>query len=278
MCSQSGLKSWCVTVGCLLVLASVGGIGLSLFLIHSDPFYDSQLSQGTYEPSGEDIGPALIVSVVSLLVNVLMVGGAKQGSKKMLLTWTIWKIAVIGLFWAWYGYNQLKHYGYIDWRDRGMKNCYFCGDPYTQQYVPMGGAVSTLLIFACMIPVEMLRSKLKKIHRELTELQYGGGGSMSVPMHAAATSTSMQYLDRSAAAAAEYHVPVVTAGHPQQLLQHQQQQQFYPVHPQQQQPQAYHMQQYLLQQQQQMQQSYLMQQQQQQQQLKPNSPANYYNY
>ena len=56
-----------------------------------------------------------------------------------------------------YGYNQLKFHGYIDWRDRGMKNCYFCGDQYTEQYVVMGGAIGSLVIVAFMIPVEMLR-------------------------------------------------------------------------------------------------------------------------
>ena len=38
-----------------------------------------------------------------------------------------------------------------------MKNCYFCGDQYTEQYVVMGGAIGSLVIVAFMIPVEMLR-------------------------------------------------------------------------------------------------------------------------
>ena len=102
-------------------LVSIAGIGLSLFLIFDDPFYDSQLVQGTYEPSWEDVGksnrhtcspfrlnqnlklsgPAMVLSVVSLLVNVILVGGAKQGSKDMLLTWTLWKIVVVVVFWLW---------------------------------------------------------------------------------------------------------------------------------------------------------------------------------
>ena len=43
----------------------------------------------------------MVVSVVSLLINVMLVGGAKQGSKDMLLAWTVWKLIVVFLFWAW---------------------------------------------------------------------------------------------------------------------------------------------------------------------------------
>ena len=71
-------------------------------------------------------GPALVVSVVSLLANVFLIGGSRQLSKDFLLVWIIWKSIAILIFWAWYGYNQLKHYGYIDWTSYGMKNCAFC--------------------------------------------------------------------------------------------------------------------------------------------------------
>ena len=54
-----------------------------------------------------------------------------------------------------------------------MKNCYFCGDEYTEQYVLMGGAISTLIILACMVVVQALRTKLLKAHhREPTSMQY----------------------------------------------------------------------------------------------------------
>ena len=43
----------------------------------------------------------MVLSVVSLLVNVILVGGAKQGSKDRLLTWTLWKIVVVVVFWLW---------------------------------------------------------------------------------------------------------------------------------------------------------------------------------
>ena len=71
-------------------------------------------------------GPALVVSVVSLLANVLLIGGSRQLSKDFLLVWIVWKSVAIFIFWLWYGYNQLKHYGYIDWKRYGMKNCIFC--------------------------------------------------------------------------------------------------------------------------------------------------------
>ena len=67
-----------------------------------------------------------MVSVVSLLANVFLIGGSRQLSKDFLLVWIIWKSIAILIFWAWYGYNQLKHYGYIDWTRYGMKNCAFC--------------------------------------------------------------------------------------------------------------------------------------------------------
>ena len=38
MCSSSALVSICVLVGCVFVIASVSGIGLSLFLLFGDPF------------------------------------------------------------------------------------------------------------------------------------------------------------------------------------------------------------------------------------------------
>ena len=71
-------------------------------------------------------GPALVVSVVSLLANVLLIGGSRQLSKDFLLVWIVWKSIAIFIFWLWYGYNQLKYYGYIDWSQYGMKNCMFC--------------------------------------------------------------------------------------------------------------------------------------------------------
>ena len=47
-----------------MTLLSIGGIGLSLFLIFDDPFYDSQLVQGTYEPNWEDVGKCCMKTVL----------------------------------------------------------------------------------------------------------------------------------------------------------------------------------------------------------------------
>ena len=81
------------------------------------------------------IGPAMVVSVISLLANVLLIGGARQLSKDFLLVWMIWKVIAILIFWFWYGYNQLKHYNYIDWTSYGMKNCIFCSIEPESSYV-----------------------------------------------------------------------------------------------------------------------------------------------
>ena len=81
----------------------------------------------------------MVVSVVSLLVNVLLIGGARQLSKDFLLVWIIWKCVAIVLVWLWYGYNVLKDYGYIDWTAYGMKGCLFCSyeryEPEIESYV-----------------------------------------------------------------------------------------------------------------------------------------------
>ena len=54
MCSSSALVCSCVLVGGAFLVASVSGIGFSLFLLFGDPFYGA--TDGTYDPSFEDIG------------------------------------------------------------------------------------------------------------------------------------------------------------------------------------------------------------------------------
>jgi hypothetical protein len=56
---------------------------------------------GTYTPSWEDVGPALFASIVSLLMNVLLIGAAILYSRKMSMAWIAWNIVLIMLFWAW---------------------------------------------------------------------------------------------------------------------------------------------------------------------------------
>ena len=47
------------------------------------------------------LGPAFVVSVTTLVISILLVGGAKQGSMNMLFAWVVWKILVILIFWLW---------------------------------------------------------------------------------------------------------------------------------------------------------------------------------
>lgn len=182
MCGTPCLSATTAAIGVIGSTCSVAGIGLSLFLIFGDPWPDHH-SQGTYTPHWEDIGPAIIVAVVSLLANLLLIGGARQLSKDFLLVWIVWKSFALIIFWAWYGYSQLKHYGYIDWTEYGMKDCNFCTMPTTSMYVVFGGVVATVVILFCMVPVEILRSRLKKRQRELTETlgYYGGGSQQQLP-------------------------------------------------------------------------------------------------
>jgi len=160
----SCLSLTCSIIGILFATVSVAGIGLSLFLVFGEPY--SQINvKGTYTPSWEDIGPALVVSIVSLLANVFLIGGSRQLSKDFLLVWIAWKSFAILIFWAWFGYNQLKHHNYI----QGIQNCQFCSLNPESTYIVFGGVGFTVVLLFCMVPVELLRSKLKKRHRELTE-------------------------------------------------------------------------------------------------------------
>ena len=71
-------------------------------------------------------GPASLASVISLLANVCLIGGAKQYSKDIILFWIVWKFLLLILFWVWYAYSMLKFHGYIDWSGQGMRQCYWC--------------------------------------------------------------------------------------------------------------------------------------------------------
>ena len=62
MCSTSFLRGFAVLTGVILTLASVFGIGFSLFLIFGEPL--DRYTSGTYTPSWEDIG--MLLSSLSL--------------------------------------------------------------------------------------------------------------------------------------------------------------------------------------------------------------------
>jgi len=165
-CSLNFLKSFCVFLGCVLLLLSVAGIGFCLFMLFGDPF--AAYTYDTYSPNWENIGPAFIASVISLLANICLIGGALQQHKDIILFWLVWQLILILLFWVWYFYSQLKYSGYIDWSDRGMRTCLWCDLPQADAVV-LGGALSTFGLIVLMLPVFSLYSRLKKRHRELTE-------------------------------------------------------------------------------------------------------------
>ena len=114
----------------------------------------------------------MLTSVISLLVNVALIGGAKQLSKGIVLLWLVWSISLVLLFWVWYGYSLLKFHGHIDWSQYGMRPCYWCQDKADQELIGYGGAISSLVLLITVIPVQIFHSKLKKERRRLTEFEY----------------------------------------------------------------------------------------------------------
>ena len=98
---MGGCLRTCVTgIGILMTLASVVGIGGSLFLLFGGQPLESH-SFGTYTPSWEDIGPAVLISLCTLVFSIVLVGGAQQDSKDMVLAWILWEIVALLIFWAW---------------------------------------------------------------------------------------------------------------------------------------------------------------------------------
>jgi len=170
LCSINFLKSFCVFLGAVLLLFSVAGIGFCLFMLFGDPF--ASYTYNTYSPNWENIAPAFLASVISLLANICLIGGAKQQHKDIILFWLVWQLLLIILFWSWYIYSQLKYTGWIDWSDKGMRTCLWCDLPEAQA-VGMGGALSSFGLLLLMVPVFNFYSSLKKRHRELTEYSVG---------------------------------------------------------------------------------------------------------
>ena len=114
----------------------------------------------------------MISSVISLLVNVALIGGAKQLSKGIVLLWLVWNILLVFLFWVWYGYNLLKFHGYIDWTEYGMRPCDWCQYRDHQELIGYTAAITSLVLLVTVIPVQMFHSKLKKEERRFSELEY----------------------------------------------------------------------------------------------------------
>jgi len=166
LCDLPCLKAYGMLLGTLLLLASVSGIGLSLFMLFGEPF--ARYTHDTYSPNWENIGPAAVASIISLLVNVCLIGGAKQYSKGLLLLWLVWEYLLVVMFWLWYSYSMLKYHGYLQWR--GVRQCLWC-QMKEAEMVGFGGAITSLLLFLLMIPIHLFHHKLKRQHRELTEYE-----------------------------------------------------------------------------------------------------------
>jgi len=166
VCDLPCLKVYSILLGTILMLASVSGIGLCLFMLFGEPF--ARYTHDTYTPNWENIAPASLASIISLLANVCLIGGAKQYSKDIILFWIVWKYLLIILYWVWYSYSMLKYHGYVSWA--GMRSCFWCSLPEAET-VGFGGALATLGLFLVMVPVQMFHIKLKRQHRELTEYE-----------------------------------------------------------------------------------------------------------
>jgi len=166
LCDLPCLKTYSILLGSVLMLASVSGIGLCLFMLFGEPF--ARHTYDTYTPNWENIVPASLASIISLLANVCLIGGAKQYSKDIILFWIVWKYLLLVLFWVWYAYSMLKFHGYVYWS--GMRQCLWCSLPEAEM-VGSGGAMASLILFTLMIPVQMFHRKLKRQHRELTEYE-----------------------------------------------------------------------------------------------------------
>ena len=110
--------------------------------------------------------------MINLLVNVALVGGAKQLSKGIVLLWLVWSLLLVLFFWVWYGYSLLKFHGHIDWSAQGMRPCWWCQNKDVQEVIGYGGAIASFVLLSSMIPVQIFHSKLKKEHRRLTEFEY----------------------------------------------------------------------------------------------------------
>ena len=114
----------------------------------------------------------MISSVISLLVNISLVGGAKILSKGIVMLWLVWNIILVMLFWIYYGYSLLKHHGYIDWSDQGMRPCWWCQTKELQETIGYGSAIASLVLLSLVVPVQIFHSKLKKEQDSRREFEY----------------------------------------------------------------------------------------------------------
>eukprot|EP00088_Acartia_fossae_P042446 TRINITY_DN4457_c0_g1_i1.p1 TRINITY_DN4457_c0_g1~~TRINITY_DN4457_c0_g1_i1.p1 ORF type:complete len:197 (-),score=37.13 TRINITY_DN4457_c0_g1_i1:374-964(-) len=167
-CGLTCLKNYCMTIGTLLLAASLAALGACLFLLFADPV-EQRTQYTSTGPNWEDLGPAFIAAIISLLANLCLIGGAKQYSKEIVLFWIVWKFLLLILFWTWFAYSKLKYHGYIDWMSvQGMRRCYWCSLKEAK-YVDYGGTLASIGLVIIIIPVIQFHLKLKRHLREMTQ-------------------------------------------------------------------------------------------------------------
>ena len=109
-------------------------------------------------PDHRSVAPAAVGSIISLLANVSLIGGARQSSRRIVLFWIVWHFLLAATYWAWYAYSMLKYYGYIDSSELGLRRCYWCDRPEAES---LGGdsacAITCLNIEkACFLSGEVM--------------------------------------------------------------------------------------------------------------------------
>ena len=66
MCSTGQLRAVTVLIGLFFALASLAGVGLSLFLLFGEDPLGGDRTQGTYSPSAEDVGEPTVYATYIL--------------------------------------------------------------------------------------------------------------------------------------------------------------------------------------------------------------------
>lgn len=161
------LKRYSIIIGSLLLIVSILSLGLCLYLLFADPVREH--NQGaSLGPNWENLGPAFVAAIISLLANLCLIGGARQFSKEIILFWIVWKFMLLTLFWTWFTYSKLKFHGYIDVFALGLRRCYWCS-LREAKYVDYGATLASLGLVILIIPVIQFHVKLKRHLRQMTQ-------------------------------------------------------------------------------------------------------------
>lgn len=170
MCSLSCLRGACLLIGLLWAGVGCAGVCLTLFLLFGQSFRD--WTHNTYTPSMEDVVPLLVVSIPSVVFSLILMGGAAYRLKSQVMAWMVWFSIVPIAVWVWFAYNQLKHHGYIDWTQQGMKGCYFCGLDPEESYITVTCVALTVIDLLSLIVAGQYHGKLKRRYREAMDTQF----------------------------------------------------------------------------------------------------------